>query len=170
MLFRVPNRDLYLINSTSPDGFLDCAADVLPWYEEVDSGLDFANTIVAAAAFFGGPVSIFAVAHGNISEQFTAPGFTLYNNNANVRAVTANWPNGLRGLISVYETYSCCTGAQLNNPPNGGPHLLDALATGLTTNNLQAWAGGWDQIVWCMEDGRRGPELHTTFGSVLVWQ
>lgn len=170
VLFRVPNRDLYLLNSTSPDGFLDCAADVLPWYEEVDSALDVYATIGFAALFYDRPISVFAVAHGNISEQFTAPGFTLYNNNNAVQAMTANFPNGLRGVISTYETFSCCTGAQLNNPPNGGPHLLDALATGLTTPNLRAWAGGWDQIVWCFTEGRRGPELHTTFGSRLIWQ
>lgn len=166
--FVSPARDLYVVNSTSPDGYLDCARVAVPFAQNVANWNALKNAIDNRFAALRRPVTVFAISHGSISEQSVAPAFTLFNNNPNVQTMTAAPPVGVKGRGSRYDAFSCCTGANVNNPPLGGPHLLDALAGGLSVMGMRANASGYDQVTVCLITGRRQASLFTVVGANLI--
>lgn len=167
-----PAHDLYTVNSSSPDGYLDCARVALNGEVNVNGWNALRAAIKNRVAALGRPITVFALSHGDVSQQTPAPAFTIFNANANVGIMTAapaaGGLGGVKGEVTQYNTFSCCTGKDVNAPPAGGPHLLDALAAGLTIMGQRATASGWDRVTVCLPTGRRAASLYTVRGANLV--
>ncbi|HEV2846088.1 MAG TPA: hypothetical protein VG477_14635, partial [Thermoanaerobaculia bacterium] len=115
--FVPPARDLYVVNSTKPDGYLDCSRAAVPAAQNVANWKALKTAIDNRFAALKRPITVFAISHGDISEQSVAPAFTLFNNNPNVQAMTAAPPAGVKGRVSRYDAFSCCTGRTSTIPP-----------------------------------------------------
>jgi len=147
--YDVPNRDVYTVASTAPDGFLDGSREALTAngkaFTNVANRAALATAINAGWTAAGARVSVFMVGHGSASNQRATDADRLTDNNANVVWVTGQ----VQGHVTDTWFFACCTAASWNATPPGNNHVIKAWARQVATpaDNPRPNAYGWDQKV-----------------------